>query len=760
MAFTVTASVANDTFGGALLQVEVLTNAALAGTPATVQATTAYNASITTTQAGSLVFGALENQDASTTFVAEPLCTIISQASINAGGAQGAAFKTTSVTGTPGSTLVGSSTAFPLSYGMVGLEIIPAAGGNVLVDASTPAVSTANTGSSRTTASFTPPDGSLLVAILAFSGNSGGGTCTATLSDTSGLGLTWVEQIKVNSVVEFNGYIGVWTAQVPASTAAPTPLQAYVGGQAYRRRRSVRRQQLPPTSPVAPVAQTTPPPVVIVPPNANQWFQGNEPIISFAPQTAPPVQSIQPPPVVQAEPPDPSYFRLNQPIQSRSSFQDVPAAIQPDVTSTSPDPRWFGTPETTILRNTLADPPQLTTPPPTVVTSQPDQRYGRGAAIVSQAPQAPPVAPTSTPSPIVVTSQPASVWLESNPQPVVRNTLQDPPVLTTPDPVVVTSQPDPRYGPTKTTIISNPQAPPPVVGITPAPVVVTSQPARSWFNTQAPFDTRNTTQDPPVLTTADPIVVTSQPAAAFFRTTPSIIRNPVAPVAQPTSTPRPVVVQQTGVAVGRGGRISIHRNFSVTIQTWRDPQHLGGSASDSNHLGGTVTGNRFGGTVTGNRFGGTVVGNRLGGTGSVVHTLGGSGTVQRTFSGTATVVDPWGGSLDEWTMQEIDINLGEFNDETLAVAITNGGSAYDLTGKTLQALFKTAAGVADSDPSTITLTSPSGGITITNAVGGLANVAIPRADLANANITFWRCDVVSGGLQNTAIFGKVAVTLL
>jgi hypothetical protein len=111
-------------------------------------------------------------------------------------------------------------------------------------------------------------------------------------------------------------------------------------------------------------------------------------------------------------------------------------------------------------------------------------------------------------------------------------------------------------------------------------------------------------------------------------------------------------------------------------------------------------------------------------------------------------------------MQEIDINLGEFNDETLAVAITNNAVAYDLTGKTLQALFKTAAGVLDTDPSTITLTSPSGGIVVTNAVGGLANISLPRADLQSAGITFWRCDVVAGGLQNTAIFGKVAVTLL
>jgi hypothetical protein len=111
-------------------------------------------------------------------------------------------------------------------------------------------------------------------------------------------------------------------------------------------------------------------------------------------------------------------------------------------------------------------------------------------------------------------------------------------------------------------------------------------------------------------------------------------------------------------------------------------------------------------------------------------------------------------------MQEVDIILGEFNDETLAVAVLNNGVAQDLTGKTLQALFKTAAGVLDTDPSTVTLTSSSGGIVVTNAVGGLATITIPRADLASAGVTFWRLDVVAAGLQNTAMYGKVSITLL
>jgi len=524
-----------------------------------------------------------------------------------------------------------------------------------------------------------------------------------------------------------NGWAIVEAAFKLASTTV-TPPPPYTGGQTYRRKKARQRQHLYAPPDIQTNGSTaTPEPVVVAPPTPSQWFQGSTPSISRSSLQDVVVAGSTPEPVVQAVPNVFQWYQSSQAFQSRSAFQDVPAAVQPNVTDTPNDSRWFATPKT----------------------------------IVSSAPP-PPQAPAE---PLVVTSQPASVWLETNTTQTFRSSLQDVVVTptATPQPVVETSQPDSRYFKSGTTqVIQSPQ-PPAVVTSGPItyPIVVTEQPDSSYYRTQAPQDFRSSTQDTPVAT-PDPVVINAPTPQALLRPNlPQVLRNSAAPVIPATSTPRPVVVGLTGIPVGRGGRhVFVRPSIIVGGVAVRPPLHLGGTATDANHLGGTVTGNRFGGTVTGNRFGGTVTGNRFGGTTVVVHTLGGSSTVQRTFGGSATVVDPWGGTLDEWTMQEIDINLGEFNDETLAVAITNNGVAYDLTGKTLQALFKTAAGVLDTDPSTITLTSPSGGIVVTNAVGGLANIAIPKADLQNAGITFWRCDVVGGGLQNTAIFGKVAVTLL
>lgn len=215
--YTVTAAVTNNTFGGGILQVQTLNNAAIAGTPAVASSSTAFNANITTTTAGSLVFGALANETASTAFTAEPLCTIINQASINAGGSQGAEFKTTSVTGTPGSTLVGSSTAFPGTYGMAAMEIL-ASGGTLAVDAAnSPAFisSLTTTTPFGPTASFTPAAAAtVLVAMFAITGNFSATTCVATI--TSSPALTWTEQKSV--VVAESGtaaYAGVWTAVLP-----------------------------------------------------------------------------------------------------------------------------------------------------------------------------------------------------------------------------------------------------------------------------------------------------------------------------------------------------------------------------------------------------------------------------------------------------------------------------------------------------------------------------------------------------------------
>ena len=221
--YTVTGTATNNSFGGGLLKVYVLDGAQLAGSPATASSppqTAAYNCSITTTTTGSFVYGIANNETASTTFAASSGTTITDQASINAGGAQAAAFHTTSATGTPGATTVGSSTTFAGNYGVVALEVL--ANGTQSIDASSPAVVSSTTLTSLTTASFAPPGSNILVAVLATVGNAtGGNTCVGTVSSTPSL--TWTEQIKVNSAVGgANSYIGVWTAVVPAaSTTGP-----------------------------------------------------------------------------------------------------------------------------------------------------------------------------------------------------------------------------------------------------------------------------------------------------------------------------------------------------------------------------------------------------------------------------------------------------------------------------------------------------------------------------------------------------------
>ena len=228
-AYTVTATATNNSFGGGLLQVDVLDNAALAGTPAVGSSSTAFNCSVTTTAAGSFVFGALANEAAATTFVASSGCTIISQSSINGGGAQGGSFQTTSGTGTPGATTVGSSTTFPGTYGVAAMEIL-ASGGTLSVDASSPAVVDSLTATSFTTASFTPGASSnILVAMFAITGNFTPTTCVATVSSSPSL--TWTEQVKV-SVSESGtaADVGVWTAPLgPVVTPGPPLFPQFMG---------------------------------------------------------------------------------------------------------------------------------------------------------------------------------------------------------------------------------------------------------------------------------------------------------------------------------------------------------------------------------------------------------------------------------------------------------------------------------------------------------------------------------------------------
>lgn len=114
-------------------------------------------------------------------------------------------------------------------------------------------------------------------------------------------------------------------------------------------------------------------------------------------------------------------------------------------------------------------------------------------------------------------------------------------------------------------------------------------------------------------------------------------------------------------------------------------------------------------------------------------------------------------------MQAVALALPQFNDVTVNLTITTGTApniaALNLTGAEVDVFLKTAPGVSDSDPSTTKLSTTGGQITITNARDGQAQCVIASSLLQSTEaFTFWRCDVVIGGLRNTAMYGDVRVT--
>lgn len=195
----------------------------------------------------------------------------------------------------------------------------------------------------------------------------------------------------------------------------------------------------------------------------------------------------------------------------------------------------------------------------------------------------------------------------------------------------------------------------------------------------------------------------------------------------------------------------------------RVPLHLGGTVTEENELGGSLVRYSIDGTVTpaSQVYSGTAIRDTpvYDGTASLF-TIDGTVAIE-TIDGSLTQITN-AGTLDEWTMTPINITLAEFNDEQLAVTVTQSSAPLDLTTATsVDAFFKTAAGVSDTDGSTIKLSSLTSGVTVTDAGAGDVMVDIPADDLANAGIGFWRLDVVDvDGNRNTAIYGTVTITLL
>jgi hypothetical protein len=112
-------------------------------------------------------------------------------------------------------------------------------------------------------------------------------------------------------------------------------------------------------------------------------------------------------------------------------------------------------------------------------------------------------------------------------------------------------------------------------------------------------------------------------------------------------------------------------------------------------------------------------------------------------------------TLVGWTMLNAPLTLSEFNDVTIDIAVTQNGSPYNLTGVTVNLLFKSQAGTPDGSALVFSSGGVSPAITITNAAGGLAVAVIPNTDLDAEVYSFYRLDVVNAGLTNTCLYGAV-----
>lgn len=187
-------------------------------------------------------------------------------------------------------------------------------------------------------------------------------------------------------------------------------------------------------------------------------------------------------------------------------------------------------------------------------------------------------------------------------------------------------------------------------------------------------------------------------------------------------------------------------------------------------LGGIVTAVAYSGSVTNidPALDGSATVSAYSGTTALMALSGTFTDVTPTFAGTFSQVAfggitsqlSYGGTSLGWSMQVQDITLMEHNDETLDVVIKKNGTNLNITGYTIEAYLKTSATTADTDGTTIKLSTATGEITITDAPNGAAEVAIPATDLADVTHTFWRLDVLLSGKRNTVFSGKVTVTPL
>ena len=187
------------------LRILLFTNAAVPASQngGKASASSAYQVAVTVAATGSFVVGVNE-APSTVSFTADTLSTQLDNIQDSTNGTRHGTFIGKALTASTGSQTYGSSTAFSSDGGCVAAEIKKSSAGTLTRNtAAEPAVATSTTGSTVTTAAFTPSPGDLIVALP-------DALCvTSTLTDS--MGLTWTKVIEYTS----DGYAAVFIAQYP-----------------------------------------------------------------------------------------------------------------------------------------------------------------------------------------------------------------------------------------------------------------------------------------------------------------------------------------------------------------------------------------------------------------------------------------------------------------------------------------------------------------------------------------------------------------
>ena len=227
MAFTVHAAQGGNTAVGMTTYILVFTGASASQPGATGGSSTRTSASLsqilTPLSTGSFLYASMLSISGAGTI--SPLSGQSVPYSNTGGGLNFTYVSFTSGTTAGSNVTIGGTNTSNTCISIAAIEIQQKSGQTLAVDASSPGGAFLNN-SSITSSSFTPPNGSLIM--VALSTNGGSGVTTMAITDTSGLGLTWTEQVKQDP--GNNGYVGVWTARMPGgTTTSSTPGVSMMG---------------------------------------------------------------------------------------------------------------------------------------------------------------------------------------------------------------------------------------------------------------------------------------------------------------------------------------------------------------------------------------------------------------------------------------------------------------------------------------------------------------------------------------------------